>query len=282
MIALIIAVGAGLHAGGWRFGSAHVARVTVKGIITDDRKVTEAIAKLAEDDSVKAVILSVDSPGGSVAGGEGLYSAIRRVAGKKPVVTVMGGLAASAGYMISAPTTRIFARDSTLTGSIGVLLQTGEMSGLLSKVGISATTIKSGPLKDEPNYFEPLTPAAKTMLQGLIDDMYDQFVTIVATGRHMDPAKVREIADGRPYTGRQALKLGLVDEIGGEPEARAWLSTERGVPVSLPVDDVTPDDKSRWSIAGQFGPLFDEFWKTLVSQSVSLDAPWAIWQRPGH
>ncbi len=254
----------------------------MKGIITEDRKTTEAIDKLAEDEAVKAVILSVDSPGGSVAGGESLHAAIKRVADKKPVVTVMGGLAASAGYMISAPTTRIFARESTLTGSIGVLLQTGEVSGLLSKIGITAQAIKSGPLKDEPNFTEPLTPAAKVMLQGLINDMYDQFVGIVATGRHMDAARVRELADGRPYTGRQALALGLVDAIGGEREARAWLGSEKGVAASLPVDDVSPNDLSKWSIASQLPLLVDGLWKTLISQSLSLDGAWAIWQRPGN
>jgi protease IV len=282
VLALLLAAGAGLHAAGLKPSGARVARLTVKGIITDDRKVTEAIDKLADDDNVKAVILSVDSPGGSVAGGESLHAAIKRVAGKKPIVTVMGGMAASAGYMISAPTTRIFARDSTLTGSIGVLLQTGEVSGLLRKIGITAEVIKSGPLKDEPSYTEPLTPEAKVMLQGLINDMYDQFVGIVAAGRHMDPARVRELADGRPYTGRQALALGLVDAIGGEREARTWLGSEKGVAANLPVDDVSPDDVSRWSIAGQSSLLVDGLWKTLISQSVSLDGAWAIWQRPGN
>lgn len=282
VLAVVIAVVVGLQAAGLKPIGARVARVTIKGVITENRKVTEAIDKLADDDNVKAVILSVDSPGGSVEGGESLTAAIRRVTEKKPVVTVMGGLAASAAYMISAPTTRIFARESTLTGSIGVLLQTGEISGLLSKVGVTAQVIKSGPLKDEPNFFAPLPPDAQKMLQGLIDDMYDQFVGIVAAGRHMDPARVRELADGRPYTGRQALRLGLVDAIGGEREARAWLSSEKDVATSLPVDDISPSDLSRWTIAGQLAPLVDGLWKTVVSQSLSLDAPWAIWQRPGN
>jgi len=282
IIAVVAAILAGLHAAGIRPSGTRVARVTVKGVITEDRKMTEAIDKLADDDNVKAVILSIDSPGGSVEGGESLQAAIAYVAEKKPVVTVMGGLAASAGYMIAAPTTRIFARDSTLTGSIGVLLQTGEISGLLGKVGITAQVIKSGPLKDEPSLTEPLTPEAKKMLQGLIDDMYDQFVGIVASGRHMDPARVRELADGRPYTGRQALALGLVDSIGGEREARAWLAKDKGVPATLPVEEVSPSDLGRWSIAGQLAPMFDGLWKTLVSQSVRLDGAWAIWQVPGN
>ena len=263
-------------------GGAHVARITVSGMISEDRKLIEAIDKLDDDDSTKAVILSINSPGGSVSGGESLHAAIARLEKKKPVVTVMGGLAASAGYMIAVPTDRIFARDSTLTGSIGVLLQTGEISGLLGKVGITAEVIKSGPLKNEPSLTEPLTPAGEKMLQGLVNDMYDQFVTMVAEGRHMDAARVRELADGRPYTGRQALALGLIDAIGGEREARAWLNQEKSVPVNLPVEDVSANESSRWTITGQLGPLFDGLWKSVVSQSVSLDGAWAIWQPRGN
>ncbi len=148
------------------------------------------------------MILSIDSPGGSVSGGETLHDAIARVAAKKPVVAVMGGLAASAGYMIAVPASRIFAREATLTGSIGVLLETGEVSGLLNKIGITAEVIRSGPLKDEPSLVRPLSPAGKDVLQGLVNDMYDQFVTIVATGRHMDagegPAAGRRAALYRP------------------------------------------------------------------------------------
>src|SRR3954451_4343214 len=167
LLAIILAAGIGWRGACFRGGGAHVARVPISGLIADDRKVPDAIDKLVEDNSVKAVILAVNSPGGSVAGGESLHAAIKRVAAVKPLVTVMGGLAASAGYMISAPTTHIFARESTLTGSIGVLLQTGEVSGLLSKVGITAEVIKSGPLKDEPNFFAPLPPDAQKVLQRL-------------------------------------------------------------------------------------------------------------------
>ena len=185
---------------------AHRKRLTVSGIITDDRKLVEAVSKLADNDSVKALIVTIDSPGGSVAGGEALHDAIARVAQKKPVVAVMGGTAASAGYMIAVPAARIFAREGTLTGSIGVLLETGEVSGLLKTLGIDAEAITSGPLKDQPSLIRPLTPEGRDVLHGLVMDMYDQFVGMVASGRHMDAAKVRELADGRAYTGRQALR----------------------------------------------------------------------------
>ena len=203
---------------------AHLARLRVDGIITDDRKLTDAVVAAGKDRSVAALIVEVDSPGGSVAGGESLHTAIKTVAAVKPVVTVMGGTAASAGYMISVPAARIFAREATLTGSIGVILETGEASGLLSKLGLTADAITSGPLKDQPSLTHPLSPQGAEVLHGLVMDMYDQFVGMVAEGRHMTPDQVRALADGRAYTGRQALKLGLVDEIGGEPEARKWLA----------------------------------------------------------
>lgn len=128
--------------------------------------------------------------------------------------------------MVAMPAARIFAREATLTGSIGVLLETGEVSGLLDRVGISAETIVSGPLKDQPSFTHALSPQGREVLQALVMDMHDQFVQMVAAGRHMDAARVRELADGRAYTGRQALRLGLIDAIGGEPEAR----TARGKP----------------------------------------------------
>jgi protease IV len=282
VLALVIAALAGLRGAGLTPSSAHIARVTVKGLITEDRKVTEAIDALADNDQVKALIVSIDSPGGSVAGGETLHDAIARVAAKKPVVVTMGGLAASAGYMIAVPANRIFAREATLTGSIGVLLETGEVSGLLGKIGISAEVVRSGPLKDEPSLVRPLSPAGKEVLQGLVNDMYDQFVEMVATGRHMDAAKVRSLGDGRPYTGRQALGLGLVDAIGGERDAKDWLVSAKGLPANLPVEDLTDGGFASRALSSELGPMLEIVWKTLISQSVRLDGGLAVWQRSGN
>lgn len=255
-------------------GHAHVARLTVKGFIADDHKVVEQIERLGWDDSVRAVILAIDSPGGEVAGGEAMYAALSTVAAKKPVVTVMGGLAASAGYMIAMPSARIFARASTLTGSIGVLLETGEASGLLNTLGITAEAITSGPLKDQPSMTRPLTDAGRAVLHGVVMDLYDQFVGIVARGRGLPEEKVRELADGRVYTGQQALKLGLVDAIGGENEARAWLAEAKGVPVGLPTEDVarrTLTDRALEQTVGSFV-------KIVLSQVLKLDGAIAVWQ----
>jgi protease-4 len=275
LLAVLVAVG-GRQAG---FARSHVARLTVSGIITADRKRDEAVVKLLDNDSVKALIVSIDSPGGSVAGGEGLHDAIARVATKKPVVAVMDGTAASAGYMIAVPASRIFAREGTLTGSIGVLLETGEVSGLLKSIGINAEAITSGPLKDQPSFTKPLTQQGRDVLQGLVMDMYDQFVGMVASGRHMDAARVRELADGRAYTGRQALKLGLVDAIGGERDARVWLSQEKGVSADLPVDDVPSKGFASRALSESLGWMVTEFWKSLFSQGVMLDGPMLVWHR---
>lgn len=218
----------------------HIARVTISGLITDSRPLLDRIASLRRDPSVAAVIVSLNTPGGSVSGGEALYDAFTELAQKKPVVAVMRGEAASAGYMAALPAARIFAREGTLTGSIGVILETPEFGGLLGKLGIDAITVKSGPLKDQPSLTRPLTPAGQAYLQGLVDNLFGQFVARVAKARHLDPARVRQLADGRAYTGQQAVQLGLVDQIGGEQAARAWLASARHIPTSLPVRDAQP------------------------------------------
>ena len=229
---------AGLRGAGLAPSGAHIARVSVNGLITEDRKLTEAIDALADDNQVKALIVSIDSPGGSVAGGETLHDAIARVAAKKPVVVTMGGLAASAGYMIAVPANRIFAREATLTGSIGVLLETGEVSGLLGKLGHQR---RGGPLRPAEGRAQPGAAAvagrARRCCRAWSTTCTTSSSTWSPTGRHMDAAKVRSLADGRAYTGRQALGLGLVDAIGGEREAKDWLASAKGVAAGLPVED---------------------------------------------
>jgi protease IV len=285
-LAVLALLAAGLSAAhvGWPgedSSGAYVARLSVNGIILDSRTLTERIVALAGRENARAVIVSIDSPGGTVGGGEGLYRALSLVAAKKPVVVVMRGTAASAGYMIAMPAARIFARDSTITGSIGVKLETAEMSGLMRTLGVSAETIASGPLKDQPSLTHPTSAEGRAVLQALITDMYEQFVEMVARGRHMEIATVRQLADGRAYTGRQALKLGLVDAIGGEAEARAWLADEKKISASLPVRDVATRSLSeRLSDVGGES-LFGGLWKTLFSQRVTLDGAWAVWQ-PGQ
>ncbi len=252
----------------------HVARLNVTGVITEDRKLIESVVALAKDRGVPAVIVSIDSPGGSVAGGESLRGALLRVAAAKPVVAVMRGTAASAGYMVALPAARIFAREATLTGSIGVILQTGEASGLLGRLGVSAEAITSGPLKDQPSFTRILTPQGRDYLNGLVADMYDQFVSMVAEARHMDATQVRGLADGRAYTGRQAQKLGLVDEIGGEIEAREWLARERGVPMTVPAEDLKPGGLYDRTLGATLSGLY----QSVLSGMAPSAGAWAIWQ----
>lgn len=284
VVAVVAAIGLAFGRIGVTFPHSHIARLDISGIITDDSALATRVADLAQDKNVAALIVAIDSPGGSVAGGEGLHDAIIAVAAKKPVVAVMGGVAASAGYMIAAPAARIFAREATLTGSIGVILETGEVSGLLDKLGVSAEAITSGALKDQPSFTRPLTTQGRDVLHGLVLDLFDQFVGMVASGRHMTADQVRALADGRAYTGRQALKLGLVDEIGGEPAARAWLASVRHLSAGLPVEDVPKSDGVMRLVGASFGGVLGGILQgaanTVFSQRLTLDGAMAVWQ-PG-
>ena len=204
-----------------------------------DRKVIEALDRLRKDANNRGLIVVIDSPGGSAGGGEALFAALDRVKqGGKPVVAVLRGTAASAGYMAALGAERIFAREGTVTGSIGVLLQSFDASELLARVGVRPDVLASGPLKAQPNPFQPLSPEGREAIMAVIGDLHDQFVAKVVASRGMEEAAVRAVADGRVLTGRQALERRLVDAIGGEPEARAWLAAEKGVPESLPVREV--------------------------------------------
>ena len=282
-----------LALGGLRFHAAvgpHLARLKVDGIITDDAERLALIDAARKDPMVKGMILSIDSPGGSVAGGEALHDAIVRFSTRKPVVAVMGGVAASAGYMIAVPAARIFASNSTLTGSIGVLLQSPDVSGLLDKLGVNVDELVSGPLKGQPSVVKPLSPAGREMLQGVVADLYGQFVDMVVSGRHMDVARVRALADGRPYTGHQAIGLGLIDQIGTEQDARAWLAQAKQIPIEMAARDLKPAPKGPWW-RRQVGAVLEDVAltaldrlvdipsaKTLIRQGLVLDEPLALWQ----
>jgi protease-4 len=275
VLALVVAA-----LGVWGFalpGGRHVAVLDVKGIIGNEEKLARAVGDLADKPDVAALMVVIDSPGGAVSGGEALHDAIAKVAAQKPVVAVMQGVAASAGYMIAVPAARIFARNATITGSIGVIMEAPEFSGLLGKLGIDVQTLVSGPLKGQPSFSAPMTQAGQTALQSLLMDLYDQFVGMVAEGRHMSVAEVRKLADGRAYTGRQALPLHLIDAIGGQDEARAWLAAAKGVPTALPTETVEP----RGHGSSFFGLRLGGLANLLFSQRVTLDGAMALWQPSG-
>jgi protease-4 len=255
-------------------GAQHVLRLPVSGFIAEDRRVLRALDRAANDASVRALIVAIDSPGGTMAGGEALHAALARVAERKPVVAVMGATAASAGYMVALPAHRVVARQSTVTGSIGVLMQTFDLSELMERAGIRPQVMASGPLKDQPSLFRPLSEEGRAALQRVIGDLHAQFVAMVVAGRHMDPARAQEIADGRVLTGRQALEAGLIDAIGGEREARAWLAAERQVPEGLPVRDVS----TRGTTERLISQVTESVMKSLFSEWLGVDAPRALWQ----
>ena len=223
--ALLFVVGVGLTAAllGPRlpFGGDRVAVITVEGVIADAREVTEQLHRYRDLPSVKAVVLRVNSPGGAVAPSQEIYQEILtfRRETKKLVVASLGSVAASGGYYIAAAADRIVANPGSLTGSIGVILQIPNLGGLLQKVGIKATVIKSGENKDLASMTRDLTDSERRILQEVLDDVHGQFIDAVAAGRHMDRTRVEPLADGRIFSGRQALGLGLVDELGDLSEA---------------------------------------------------------------
>lgn len=235
-LALIIIV----SDGGLPLRQSHIARVSVSGIIVDDRYQQDMLERIGEDRNVKAVILSIDSPGGTTTGSEALYEAVRDLAEKKPVVAVLGTVAASGGYIAAISADHIVARGNTITGSIGVLFQWTQLQDLLGKIGVEMKEVKSSPLKAEPSPFHEADPRAIAATQDLIDASYDWFLRLVAERRGMDEATARRVGDGRIYSGWQAVENGLVDQVGGEEVAIAWLSSTHGVDEDLPVTDWEP------------------------------------------
>ncbi len=221
-------------------GGAHLARIRIDGFITGRQKMLDLIAGLARNKRVKAVIVRIDSPGGTTAGSEAIYRALMRLAKKKPVVTVMDGVAASGGYMVALAGERMFASRNTITGSIGVIVQWPELHELMGRIGVRMQTVRSGPLKALPNTFEPTPEAARRVLEDLVRDSYDWFVELVAKRRKLDKETARKLADGRIYSGRRALKAGLIDALGDEVEARHWLERKHAIPFDTKVVEYRP------------------------------------------
>ncbi len=279
-LAAIVAAVAAIAAAAGRFGilesDDHVALLQVSGVILDDQDRTRTVRHIGDDSHAKALIVRIDSPGGTVVGGESLFRHLRAVADKKPVVAVLGEVAASGGYMVALAADHIVAREGTLTGSIGVIMQSTDITGLLAKLGIEAEAIKRGPLKAVPSPLERLTDEGRAATRRLVDDMHQMFTAMVADRRGLPLPRATELADGRVFTGRQARAAGLVDTIGGEEEARQWL-TERGVSRRLPSRKIEIERD-------------DEFWprlvrstvqavtgKTYLSERLTLDGLVALW-----
>ncbi len=191
-----------------------VALVRLEGPITGSKNIIDEIKKYAQDRSVKAIVLRIDSPGGAVAPSQEIYEEVRKTAAKKKVVVSMGSIAASGGYYIASAATRIIADPGTLTGSIGVIMELPNVEGLMNKIGLKTEIIKSGKNKDMGTPFRTMKPEERKILQDVMDNVHEQFIRAVAKGRKMKIEDVRKIADGRIFTGEQALENGLVDQLG--------------------------------------------------------------------
>jgi len=292
--ALLVAVVALVIASAWAVrgdlagtGVPHIAKVRIEGTITEDDELLERLETIRKSASVKGVILSVDSPGGTTAGGEAIFEAVRKLAADKPVVAQVGTLAASAGYMIASAADHIVARQSSIVGSIGVLVQFPDVTGLMDKIGVKLEEVKSSPLKAEPSPFNPTTDEERAMLRSMILDSYDWFVGLVDERRPMTRTEVLAVADGSVFTGRQALQKKLVDELGGEDHAVDWLAG-KGVDGDLEIVEWKAKDDSWFlasqSAAGILGELMGlpdqgaALLKALGGERLFLDGLLSVWQ----
>lgn len=214
------------QAGDFRKQQDHIARVRIEGLITGDRPTLDLLDAVAKADRVKAVIVYIDSPGGTTVGSEAIYEKIRAIAAKKPVASVMDSVAASGGYITALATDHIVARGNTVTGSIGVIFSFPEFSELLGKLGIRMEEVKSAELKAEPTPYKPMSDRVRQVTNEMVQESFQWFLGLVAERRKMPMDQVRILADGRVYSGRQAVANKLIDELGSEDQAVTWLKAE--------------------------------------------------------
>ncbi len=236
IVAVLIIIG-GFFGGDDGPDGPFIARYDLRGVIFDDPKRDKLLAEIAENDDARALVLRINSPGGTTAGSEALYHALRDIAAKKRVVAVMGEVAASGAYIAAISADHIVARGNTLTGSIGVIAQSPNFTGLMEMVGVSMHEVKSAPLKGEPSPFSTPSPEVLAAEQALVEDGYQWFRGLVAERRALDEAALDLVSDGRVFSGRQAMANGLIDQIGGESAALEWLKGA-GVESDLPIEDM--------------------------------------------
>ena len=296
-ICAAVAIGAALRVPGTgvltgRPGDS-IARVTLTGLIRGDQERVEALERLGRS-RARAVIVHINSPGGTTSGSEELYSSLMRLKERKPLVVVVDGLAASGGYITAIAADHIVAQETSLVGSIGVLFQYPNVTDLLKTIGVKVEEIKSTPLKAAPNGFEPTSPEARAAIEAIVSDSYGWFRDLVKQRRHMDDATLERVADGRVFTGRQAVPLKLIDELGDERAAVAWLAKEKNIDPKTPVRDYRLRDRlsdlpflhtaiSALDALG-LGTLARrmEGWGAVQAvERLSLDGLLALWHPPG-
>ena len=296
-ICAVVAAGAALRVPGTGVltgqpGSA-IARVTLTGLIRVDQQRVEALERLAKS-SAQAVIVHINSPGGTTSGSEQLYDSLMRLKEKKPMVVVVDGLAASGGYIAAIGADHIIAQETSLVGSIGVLFQYPNVTELMKTLGVKIEEIKSSPLKAAPNGFEPTSPEARAAIESIVSDSYAWFRGLVKARRQLDEAGLDRVADGRVFTGRQAVALKLIDQLGDERTALAWLANEKKIDPDTPVRDYRLRDRlsdlpflHTTAIAvlevaglGSWARHIEEWGAVQAVERLSLDGLLALWHPP--
>lgn len=287
-ILAVLVIGARLSGGSPTTLTPHVARLKIEGLITGDDDTLKLIRDAGASHAA-ALLVVIESPGGTTTGSEKVHAELRRISAKKPVVAVVGTMAASGGYIVAMGADRIFAGGNSLVGSIGVLFQFPNAYKLLDTIGVKVETIKSSPLKAAPNGMEPTSEEAKAAIAALVTDSYNWFKGMVQERRAMDSKQLASVSDGRVFTGRQGLNLKLIDEIGGEREAVAWLETNKNITKGLPIRDWKKKSTSRrLGILGFSSQIAEELGFSSVSRLIDqgnanvdahlLDGLVAIWQ----
>jgi protease IV len=296
LVVLLAIAGSALYfSRGGRFSGPgdYVARIRIEGLIRNNTERTEALERLSRS-RAKAVIVHIDSPGGTTAGSEQLYDSLRDLQAKKPMVVVVDGLAASGAYIAALSSEHIVAQDTSLVGSIGVLFQYPNFTDVLKTIGVRVEEIKSSPLKAAPNGFEPTSPEARAAIEAIVLDSYAWFKNLVQTRRQMNDAQLSQVADGRVFTGRQGVGLKLVDELGNEKAARAWLEKEKQVAASIPARDVPLSPRfsefsflhvAAWSFdvvgLNTLARQIEEWGGAAAVERLNLDGLLALWHPPG-
>ena len=298
LVAIVAVVGAGVMLTG-RPGAmssgpgGSIARISIEGLIRGNRQRVEALDRLAQSNA-QAVIVHINSPGGTVAGSEELYDSLTKLKAKKPIVVVVDGLAASGGYIAALAADRILAQQSAIVGSIGVIFQYPNVTELLKTIGVQIESVKSTPLKAAPSGYEPTSPEARAAVEAIVKDSYDWFRTLVRDRRRLDPGLLQQVSDGRVFTGRQAVELKLIDGLGDERAAVDWLAKEKNIDAKTPVRD--------YPLSPRFGDLpvlrvalhsvldlvglkglaerFNEWGALQAVERLNLDGLLALWHPP--
>lgn len=280
VLAILLALAALVwQAGDLKKQQDHIARIRIEGLITGDQLTLELLESLAKTDRVKAVLVHIDSPGGTTVGSEAIYEKIRAIAAKKPVASVMDSVAASGGYITALATDHIVARGNTVTGSIGVVFSFPEFSEMLGKLGIRMEEIKSGELKAEPTPYKPMSERVRQVTNEMVQESFQWFLGLVAERRKLPMDQVRILADGRVYSGRQAVANKLIDELGSEEQAVIWLKAQGKLADGI---QVLEWQRKAEGLAGSYGIstlLRMAGWEKLGkrAEAASLDGLLVLW-----